>query len=293
MNGNHISLFFEHTPSLAPIFIKAFTSTKPRFIEDLDSLPKISASATNIKINDKHLRQYEDICGFKQKEFVPAPYLHVASSPIMMGIITHQSFPLKALGLIHKQHTMIQHRALRRYERFNATCRLINFLKTPDFIEFQLATEVTVNSELVWESIGTFISKNPRAKLKRIREKKLTDNDMTVWQEREWELDYYLGQRYARISGDYNPIHLHKRTARIFGFRRHIAHGMWMLAHCAAQFHGAFDKYKLDIQFNAPVFLPSKLSFLYDKTQDLIRFQVSNPRNKSKIYLSGKISKIT
>lgn len=42
----------------------------------------------------------------------------------------------------------------------------------------------------------------------------------------EWSLASDLGRRYARVSGDINPIHLHALSARAFGFRRAIAHGM-------------------------------------------------------------------
>ena len=39
-----------------------------------------------------------------------------------------------------------------------------------------------------------------------------------------------LGKIYAKISGDYNPIHLHPLSAKLFGLKRHIAHGMWTKA---------------------------------------------------------------
>src|SRR3546814_15954009 len=34
------------------------------------------------------------------------------------------------------------------------------------------------------------------------------------------------GRRYAKVGKDFNPIHLTPFTARLFGFKRHIAHGM-------------------------------------------------------------------
>ena len=40
-----------------------------------------------------------------------------------------------------------------------------------------------------------------------------------------WELPAGAGRRYARVSGDYNPIHLWALTARPFGFRAPILHG--------------------------------------------------------------------
>jgi hypothetical protein len=35
------------------------------------------------------------------------------------------------------------------------------------------------------------------------------------------------GWRYARVSGDFNPIHLTARTAKMFGFKQAVAHGMF------------------------------------------------------------------
>ena len=47
-----------------------------------------------------------------------------------------------------------------------------------------------------------------------------------------------IGRRYGAVSGDRNPIHLYPLTARLFGFRRAIAHGMWTKARCLAALEG-------------------------------------------------------
>ena len=67
-----------------------------------------------------------------------------------------------------------------------------------------------------------------------------------------------LGRRYGPHAGDVNPIHLTDLTAKLFGFKRAIAHGMWSLARCAAEFP-AEGPGVLEVQFKLPVFLPAKL----------------------------------
>jgi hypothetical protein len=42
------------------------------------------------------------------------------------------------------------------------------------------------------------------------------------------------GRRYASVSGDVNPIHLHALSARTLGFDRAIAHGMFSYARVLA-----------------------------------------------------------
>lgn len=77
-----------------------------------------------------------------------------------------------------------------------------------------------------------------------------------------WTLPGGLGRRYASVSGDRNPIHLSALTARPFGFRGAIAHGMWTAARCLAEVdHRLPEAYTLDIRFRRPVPVPSLVSF--------------------------------
>jgi acyl dehydratase len=64
------------------------------------------------------------------------------------------------------------------------------------------------------------------------------------------------------VSGDVNPIHLHPLTARVFGFRRAIAHGMWVKARCLAAMEGRLpEKVTVEVEFKAPLLLPSTVGF--------------------------------
>jgi acyl dehydratase len=68
------------------------------------------------------------------------------------------------------------------------------------------------------------------------------------------------GWRYARVSGDFNPIHLTARTAQMFGFKQAVAHGMWSLGRClaAATPHLPKGSMQIDTQFKLPVYIPSQ-----------------------------------
>jgi acyl dehydratase len=83
-----------------------------------------------------------------------------------------------------------------------------------------------------------------------------------------WELPGGEGRRYARASGDYNPIHLWGLTARAFGFRRPILHGLATgarVAHALLEhrFHGDPSALRrLRIAFRAPLLLPARARLL-------------------------------
>jgi acyl dehydratase len=81
-----------------------------------------------------------------------------------------------------------------------------------------------------------------------------------------WTLDAAAGRRYARLSGDWNPIHLWPATARLFGFRQPIIHGM----HSAARIEAALDRLSgrptqgLSVEFKRPIPLGSEVELWAD-----------------------------
>jgi acyl dehydratase len=77
-----------------------------------------------------------------------------------------------------------------------------------------------------------------------------------------WDVPDDIGRRYAKVSGDSNPIHLRRSTAMAFGMPRPIAHGMWTKARCLAALEGQLpERFTVDVSFKLPVYLPSKVAF--------------------------------
>jgi acyl dehydratase len=77
-----------------------------------------------------------------------------------------------------------------------------------------------------------------------------------------WRLPGDLGRRYAAVSGDRNPIHMHPLSAKLLGFPRAIAHGMWSKARCVAALESVLpDAFEVDVRFRKPILLPAEVSF--------------------------------
>ena len=68
-----------------------------------------------------------------------------------------------------------------------------------------------------------------------------------------------IGRRYGWLSGDLNPIHLADRGARLFGFERSVAHGMWSMARSFAALGASplAPPVHAQVEFKFPLFLPS------------------------------------
>ena len=87
-----------------------------------------------------------------------------------------------------------------------------------------------------------------------------------------------LGRRYAAVSGDHNPIHLHDLAAKPFGFPRAIAHGMWTKARCLAALRLP-DAFTVDVRFSKPILLPSTVTFGSAEDDAATRFAVRAARD--------------
>lgn len=101
----------------------------------------------------------------------------------------------------------------------------------------------------------------------------------------QWRLAGDLGRRYGAASGDRNPIHLHPLTARLFGFPRAIAHGMWTVARCLAA-HGTPDAARVRASFRAPVPLPGALTYAADGRG---RFELRSADATARLHLVGEV----
>lgn len=91
------------------------------------------------------------------------------------------------------------------------------------------------------------------------------ESDGKRWKEVErWRVGPGLARRFARISTDFNPVHLSTLTARALGYRRPILHGACiqaMTAHAIIGSHLRGDPQKLrklKIRFRAPFWLPGE-----------------------------------
>jgi acyl dehydratase len=106
----------------------------------------------------------------------------------------------------------------------------------------------------------------------------------------EWKLGGDLGRRYAAVSGDRNPIHMHALTAKPLGFAGAIAHGMWTKARCLAALDSRLpDAFTVDVRFRKPILLPARVEFASATEGDEIAFAVRDAKRQT-AHLDGRVT---
>jgi len=228
-------------------------------------LPALELELAGVDVDRDRLADYCRVCGFTLRETLPATYPHVLAFPLQMRLMADGAFPFPLLGLVHLDNSITQHRPIGAGEPLELTVRAQDLRPHPKGQAFSLLAEARAAGELVWEEVGTILRRgggDPDAP-REPRPDPVPDDAPAVT---EWKLAGDLGRRYAGVSGDRNPIHMHSLSAKAFGFPRAIAHGMWSQARCLAQLEGRVpDAFRTDVAFGKPLLLPARVSFALDE----------------------------
>lgn len=285
---------YDELPSVAPSYLRAAT-TLSGGLPSNGTIPDITATLKGLDIRAEHLARYRRVCGFPHGETLPVTYPHVLAFPMHMAVLTHKQFPLKLLGLIHVRNSITQHRAIEANEPLDLTVSVGGHRDVDLGIEFDLVTHVAdASGETVWQATGAMLSRQPGKSSKGgSGQRKQEGIELGFSPEREvtWDVPEDIGRRYAGAAGDYNPIHLSPWSAKLFGFPRAIATGMWTKARVAAELepHLSSDAYTLSLGFKKPVFLPSSACFKYTQNEPGVNFALVN-KTGDKLHLLGEVS---
>jgi MaoC like domain len=250
-------------------------------------VPDLELALNGVKADDQQLKAYADVCGFGVSDVLPATYLHIRAFPLHMKLMTDGSFPFPAVGLVHLSNRITVHRPLKRDETYDLRVRATKLQPHPKGRTFSIVSEARVGEELVWEDDSTMLRRGKGSGEGVGRERDSIEQLPFV---AEWKLPGDLGRRYGGVSGDRNPIHIHPYTARLFGFPKAIAHGMWTKARCLAALEGRLpDAYTVDVSFKRPILLPSKVVFAAEEQGGETRFQVRSAKKDDLIHLEGTV----
>ena len=281
MNTRHFSQLPK--PYLAyPKVIQGLIFKKPKGEK---VLPQVEYVVDSFKVDQKHLKAYNEVCGFKNNGYIPAIYLAVLSQSLQMHMMTQEVFPFAILGLVHIRNQIKQTRKVGVNEQLSLSCKFGELQPHDKGVQFDFITTAKVGNEIVMEGTTTYLA---RQKTNGKVAAKVAESKAPAYVlQAEWNVSENTGRRYALTSGDFNLIHIHAITAKAFGFKQAIAHGMWSKAKALASL-SLPDSYEADVWFKLPMYLPSKVEFLTANEAKNIEFLIRNSKNQ-KPHVSGSI----
>ncbi|MFI8218024.1 MaoC family dehydratase [Streptomyces sp. NPDC085932] len=259
------------SPSLGPLLARgALLSPFKRPAPDA-AFPRTRLVLPGLRVDLARLAAYERVCGFPTGEdALPVTYPHVLGFPAAMRLMSERAFPLPLLGLVHTSISITRHARMPATGAYELSVHVEGLAAHRRGTQATVVTGVRDGGDVVWESRSTYLARHGRPTEARREDGKpaplppAAEPSPAVAEPlpavAEWRLGADVGRRYGAASGDRNPIHLHPLTARLFGFPRAIAHGMWTAARCLAA-HGAPDACHVRADFRAPVLLPGTVTY--------------------------------
>ncbi len=282
-------------PRMLPLYARAAASLLPGAQHlpwvpggNGDEHPGLELALAGVRLDLKRLVEYDEVCAFPVRSSLPATYPHVLAFPLHMALMTDRRFALPAVGLVHVANRITQHRPILRSEQLELLAHATALEPHPSGRTFALISEARVAGELVWEEASTMLHREARGDHVAAAAQVPAVPDSA--QSLQWRIGEDVGRRYAAVSGDRNPIHLHPLSARAFGFPRAIAHGMWTLARCVAALESRLpDAFTVDVSFRSPILLPADVSFNTFSQDGRIRFWVTDAEGKRR-HLEGRVA---
>ena len=307
-------------PSLVLIYIRAALGalTKKRSLGlEVTHFPALPKETLNFSIDAKHVQEFIKVVNrgstssqsATASSTVPVTYLQCLLNGMPMNMLTHSQFPLNIIGSVHES-TKIESRKLLNAadsEDMQASCYLIPEIARSDKndLMFKVVTSIeSAGGESVMDITNEYRVLNPqRHKVKVAPEsdshaKVPVDYfDEDVWEPLStWDFPVDTGRRYAALNGDINPIHMFPITAKLFGYKSCIAHGMYSVCKLVneprfADLTTAEGHCTITARFTRPTMLPNSavMTFLKKGTDEYV-IGIKNKDGELKETVKGTVS---
>ena len=250
-----------------------------------DAPPEHALERADLRVDRDHLAAYDRVCGFRLSDRLPATYPHVLAFPAAMELMTSGDFPFGVLGLVHVANAIEQLRPLHADEPLSFHVYAEHLADHPRGRTIDVVAEASADGEVAWRDRSTYLHREGKGPGGTARK-----GTVPFLARARWQVASDVGRRYAAVSGDRNPIHLHGVPAKLLGQPGAIAHGMWTKARCLAALEGLLpDAFAVSVEFKLPVVIPATVTFGSWAEEGERRFALRDKRGE-KPHLTGAVT---
>ena len=248
-------------PPMGPGLVLRVLSKRARPVPATAPGPLLSAF-TLPGIDPTHLARYCAALGFDGSAgsgAVPLTYWYLPVQRAHMATMLSDDFPYRLAGMVHVENELVAHAVARRDAPIVLTTRIDILPPTASGAVYcALATEGSANGVRLFTCTSKYLAVRGRRSGKgRPATPPQPQPQGSVID--SWTLTPSSGRAYARVSGDWNPIHLARWSARLMGLPAPIIHGMHSVARTCAALETAAGRQvnAISVRFTAPVTLGS------------------------------------
>jgi acyl dehydratase len=245
-------------PSLAATFFRAL-GTGAKRPGKIDALQPVELVLPRVQLNAQHIGQYSALCGFHVGQGVSLIYPQLLTFPLVTAYMCSDACPWPAMGTVHLANTIEQHQPLFADDVVRVEMATGHLFAHEKGQGFTLDLRILRNEKPVWSATQSLLRLGVKESSGAPYGSQV-QADAPLSCQTEFTASADIGRRYGDLSGDRNPIHMAALSARLFGFKRAIAHGMWTQARALSCLLPAqpLQAASLHAEFKTPLYLPGR-----------------------------------
>lgn len=263
-------------PNLPSMFFRSLFTVARKDLEPAEASQLVAEFSAPSFSQEQVARYHQAFGGFVSD--IPLTLLYCLAQRVHLAQMLGEHFPWPAPGLVHVSNSLLQHQAIAPQQGFHLKACIQLPRRGPGVSARRLRPVFEVEFWQNEEKVATCVSEyqvmpksSERPPRKPKEASKTAESPDESWQRLSyWQLNDKAGRNYARLSGDFNPIHLHPLVSRWFGFNQPIIHGMYMAARAQAEIERLQQRAisEIEVSFKRPVPLPAKISLWQQSNPD-------------------------
>ena len=220
--------------------------------------------------SQQHVLDYKKFTGFHGDQSVPLSYWYLIAQRAQLAFKMDPRFSYPVAGIVHISNVMQQFAPIDLSREIDIEVSASQ--ETLDergalYVNFEVTISQLRTSQVICKS--RYLAR--RATKRKGQPKVVNENEAGFLHLAGWALESDVGRQYAKISGDYNPIHLWPWSAKLLGFNKPIAHGMFLVAKSQAMLEQTIGTpvTHMSATFLKPAMVPGQLRL--ERTSDRYR----------------------
>lgn len=269
--------------SVPRLILRAINSKKSK----LEDFKPFSITVKSVYASEKQLASFTRVFGHPDQI---KSYAFLAGFRATIQCITQAPIPSSLMGLIHLSCDISQHAKHNWFLPYDIKVTVNSCKSTDKGLSYQIITEFYQQDELTIKNTNIMLDKKPGYKANQRETTKKSEIVQLTDSFCSYAINLKTAWKYALLSGDLNPIHLHPYLAKKLGLKSVLIHGMFNAHQCLSSIYKKTDSDLGDvsIEFNKPCFIPTQVFVM--QYGDLNEYGVFSKDKKSR-YIKVEIKK--
>ncbi len=259
----------------------------------------LSMNFESVALDADGIKAYTAFCGF-QSGVVPASWLYCLAQRAQIRLMLESGFPLPAPGMVHITNglELLNAPDVSKPVSISASAEIPG--KPGGSLFPQFTVEISQGATKIAHITSGYIVKrgggDKAAEASAAKTESPKPIDFSAAKDGgKIVMPDSIGWDYAKVSGDFNPIHIAGFAAKAFGLPGKLVHGWYSVSMFASVIESIkkMTVKKIDVQFAKPVMMPTTVNIEYLETSGAdIHFRITslNKKGDTVVHLTGSVA---